>query len=136
MRVLASIVLATAVAGCGAASKPTPHATPAPTVSDAELEAQMKAAMTYLDELAQRTAAAGDDCAAVAAAIEDVTSRHHATIAIAGRFQNDVDLKARSDAWAAAHRDALDAAAAVLAAPMRACEGEPRVQAALLKVSP
>jgi hypothetical protein len=134
-----------AAAGCGGKAKPAPTPAPAPApepataaaVSDAELQAQLDAGLVFVNELAAALeAAGGKGCPAVAAAIEDVATRHQATIRASAEQERDPTVRERSQAWVSAHTGELEAAAQKIGTAIEPCAADPAVQAAAVRLDP
>lgn len=130
-----------ASAGCGGKAKPAPAPAPEPapsaTVTDAELQATLEAGLVFVNELAAALeAAAGNGCPAVAAAIDDVATRHRDTIVKSGEQERDPSVRERSQAWITAHTGELEAAAEKIGAAIEPCAVDPAVQAAAGRLDP
>lgn len=131
-----------ALAACGGTSKggatpaPGPAGSTAPTdpsagPTDAELEAMFGRSLDFFDAMATAVESAGDDCPAMARALDGVFTSHQALLTEVKAFEGNEDVDRKADAYMEQHKDRVQAAMARVGGGLAACAGDPEVAAVM-----
>jgi hypothetical protein len=115
---------------------PTSPLTPqaGPPMSDADFEALMGQALAVMEQLGEAIEKNATDCAAMATAVDKVTTDNQEFLTDAKRLDADPTIEQRSEVWMEQHKDRLAAVAAKMMGGMEKCSSDPRVQAAFEKL--
>lgn len=126
-------------AGSSDPAATTPGAQPAETAEPGTLTAEDHAlaqrALAYFDELGKGVAAAGSDCAQVAASME-ATAAKHDTQALFAEMKRLDDDQAKTKALEEKYASDFEAAFMPLMQALPACQDDPAVQQAVQKALP
>ncbi len=142
LAVAVAVVAAGALAACGGKSKgsaaPGPSASPAPTEpapaagpTDAELEALFGRSLDFFDAMAAAVESAGDDCPAMAKALDGVFTSHQALLTEVKAFEGNEDVDRKADAYMEQHKDRVQAAMTRVGEGLGACAGNADVAAVM-----
>ena len=116
-----------------AAAAPAPDPTPAPaTMSDADFEGLMTEMVAFVENLAGAVEGAKRDCAAMAAALDQVAADHSDFLARARKI-DDPAFEDRADRWMAQHAG-VGQAAVRIDAGVTTCRDDEAVKAALDRI--
>lgn len=109
-----------------------PQAVP-PT--EAELDAALGRALAMARSFGEIGAKHGDDCGALAAAIEELVATNRPLFEELARYGADQATASRTQKWMAAHASDLDGAIAKARPALEKCRGDARIKAAFERLS-
>lgn len=156
---LASILVALALAACSKSTPPpatpaprpisssaiiaqatppfhldTEAATPANRISDADLDKLMRDVVTFMGAIADEVGKAGGDCTQVAAAIERVTAANAELIVRTRALDDDDGAQGRADKWMEAHVDEIKPVFERLLVALQPCEQDEGVRRSVERI--